>query len=86
MPLTEDDRRAMGERLKIARSLAGLSVRGVAAALPCSKTSVVDWEHGVLPDAPTRARLAELYGVDEERLFAEEHARVAAQRDLLNSA
>lgn len=82
--LSKADRRAMGDRLKAARNLAGYSARSAALEVPCSTTSIVEWEAGrVLPRPETRARLAELYGVDEARLFAEELARVESMRELI---
>lgn len=85
--LTKAGRKAIGKRLRIARILAGLTVRGVAAELGASPTSVVQWEGGeVLPRPETRTRLAKLYKVPEKKLFAEEHARIDAMRELLDSA
>lgn len=61
----------MAERLRAARGLAGLSVRVAAESLEVNVNSVVNWESGMLPHADNRAKLAALYGRDEDDLFAE---------------
>jgi transcriptional regulator with XRE-family HTH domain len=84
--LSKAERAAMAERLKAARYMCGLSIRGAAEALGVNKNSVGDWEHGVLPEPPTRAKLAALYGVDDAVLFAEVAAHEAAAAELLRPA
>jgi transcriptional regulator with XRE-family HTH domain len=84
--LSEPERAAMADRLKAARYRAGLTVRGVAHALDVNANSVIAWEHGALPGTDKREKLAVLYGVDEDTLFAEVAARRAHAEDLLRPA
>lgn len=80
--LSLNERVAMAERLAAARQISGLSLRDVASDLGLSPHAVHQWERGSLPTlAATRARLAELYGVPVERLFAEVESHLAAARD-----
>lgn len=81
--LTTVERTAMGERLRAARDLSGLSLRQIADAIGVSFSSVQEWERGSLPGAEIRSRLAELYAVDGDILFAEFEARVAAAKALI---
>ena len=81
--LTRDERTAMGERLRAARDVSGLSLRQIADATGVSFTTVPEWEHGSLPRPDIRARLADLYDVDEDILFAEYESRVAAAKALI---
>jgi transcriptional regulator with XRE-family HTH domain len=83
--LTEADRRLMGARLKAARALTGLSMRQIAERLGVSKTSVVQWENGILPVARTRHRLARLLRQPERKIWAEEAARLDGLRQLVDS-
>ena len=49
--------------------------------------AVMQWEHGSVPATPeSRAKLAALYGVDEDVLFAETVGRLDAARALLRPA
>lgn len=75
--LSKQDRADMGQRLKAARYTAGITIRGVAAELGVNVASVTQWESGTVPIPETRARLAKLYDLDEDVLFAE----LAAQRE-----
>jgi transcriptional regulator with XRE-family HTH domain len=84
--LSDDNKRAMGERLQAARWVAGLSGRSVAATLGVSPPAVAQWERGTLPGADHRAALAKLYDVDEAVLFAEYEAHLDAARALLRPA
>ena len=84
--LNEGERLTLGPRLRAARDLAGMTLRGVAAELGVSVNSVVQWEHGTLPVEDNRAKLAALYGRDEDVLFAEVAARMDAARALLRPA
>jgi transcriptional regulator with XRE-family HTH domain len=81
--LTRDERASQGDRLKAARDVAGLTMRGVAYKLGVSVNAVTEYEHGSTPPAERRAILADLYGIDEEVLFCEWHARMDAARALL---
>lgn len=79
--LSASERNAMAERLKAARYVAGLTVRGLASALDVNVNSVTAWERGTLPGPENRAKLAARYGVDVDVLFAEvaaQHADAAA--------
>jgi transcriptional regulator with XRE-family HTH domain len=69
--------------MRAARELGGLSLPKVAQAVQVSTNAVVQWEHGSLPSDDLRSAVAELYGVDEQTLFAEYEARLAANRALL---
>jgi transcriptional regulator with XRE-family HTH domain len=73
----------MARRLKAARYLAQKTVRGVATELEVTPASITQWETGTVPVPESRARLAALYGVGEEILFAEVLAHEAAARKLL---
>lgn len=81
--LNRSEREAMAERLEAARYMAGLSIRGVAAELGVHTASVTQWESGSVPVPETRARLAELYGIEEDVLFPELAARRKAAEALL---
>lgn len=81
--LSKRERIVLAGRLKAARNLAGCTVRGVAASLGVNPNSVTQWEHGSVPGPDTRAKLAVLYAVDEDVLFAEVAARKAAAADKL---
>jgi transcriptional regulator with XRE-family HTH domain len=82
--LSKAERDAMGERVRAARSVSGLTLRDVAADLGVSTNSVSQWEHGALPSPAKRAELAHLYDVAEARLFAEYFALVEEARAILN--
>ena len=84
--LTADERSALGDRLRMARNLANLTVRAVAGKFGVSTNTVHHWEHGGLPSDELRPQIAALYGVDEDVLFAEHESRVAAARALLRPA
>ena len=74
----------MGDRLRAARTVAGITTREVAAATGRSKTAVEAWErHGYLPPPPARAVLAEMYRYPESVLFAEYAAHIDAALALL---
>jgi transcriptional regulator with XRE-family HTH domain len=76
--LTSAERRAMGDRLRAARVSRDLAQREVARHTGKSRNAVAAWERvGYVPDASTRAILADLYGMAETRLFAEYHTRRA---------
>lgn len=81
--LEKTERSTMAERLRAARYVAGLTARAVADACDVNINSVIGWEHGSLPTAENRRKLAELYGVYESVLFAEVDARQAAAAALL---
>lgn len=72
----------MGDRVKAARVVAGLTQKQVADKMHRSRHAVIEWEHGVLPDPDTRSALAHLYDADEARLWQEEHARLDGLRAL----
>jgi transcriptional regulator with XRE-family HTH domain len=84
--LTKEERAVLGERLRAARYLAGYTMRAVADSLGVHVQSVVQWEHGAVPAPDNRAKLAALYGVAEDTLFAEVAAYAAAARELLRPA
>jgi transcriptional regulator with XRE-family HTH domain len=84
--LNANERETLGPRLRAARHLANKTLRGVADELDVNVNSVVQWEHGTLPGEENRAKLAALYGVDEDVLFAELAARLDAARALLRPA
>jgi transcriptional regulator with XRE-family HTH domain len=84
--LTPDERVVLGDRLRLARHLAKLTVRAVASEFDVSTNTVNNWEHGGLPADELRPRIAALYGVEENVLFAEYEARVDAARALLKPA
>jgi transcriptional regulator with XRE-family HTH domain len=72
----------MGDRVKAARVVAGLTQKQVADKMHRSRHAVIEWERGVLPDAETRDALALLYAADEAHLWQEEHSRLDGLRDL----
>jgi transcriptional regulator with XRE-family HTH domain len=76
----------MGQRLEAARYMAGYSVRGLADRLDVGKNSITAWERGTLPSAETRAKLAALYDITEDVLFAEVAAQRADAEELLRPA
>lgn len=82
--LTRAERVAFGDRMRAARELAGLSLPKVAAATNVSVNAVVQWEHGSTPNDAIRPVIAELYGVDEDVLFQELEAHMAANRALVH--
>jgi transcriptional regulator with XRE-family HTH domain len=84
--LSKKDRAAMGRRLKAARQMSGKTIRGVAEELGAHVASITQWEAGSVPVAATRARLAELYGIDEKILFAEIEAKRQAAVELLTQS
>lgn len=84
--LDQFERSAMAERLKAARNVADKTIRGVAEEMGVNVNSVVQWERGSVPGPETRARLAALYGIAEDVLFAEVAAREAEARQLLRPA
>jgi transcriptional regulator with XRE-family HTH domain len=84
--LNPAERKSQGERLAAARQVAGETIRSAAEAVGVNVNSVVQWEHGSLPTAENRAKLAALYGVAEATLFAEYEARLTAARALITPA
>lgn len=84
--LNQAERKTQGRRLQAARQLAQKTIRGAAEELGVNANSIVQWEHGTLPTPENRAKLAELYGLDETLLFAELEARLDAARALLRPA
>jgi transcriptional regulator with XRE-family HTH domain len=48
-----------------------------------STNAVAQWERGSMPGADYRPLIAQLYGIDEDLLFAEVAERMAAHRALL---
>lgn len=82
--LSQRERGALGERLRAARYVAGLTIAEVAVRTNVSSNSVMSWEHGSVPQPKTRAELAAVYGVPEEVLFAEVEAKSEAARRLLS--
>lgn len=83
--LNKDERAAMADRLKAARYRADLTLRAVADAIDVNLNSVTAWERGALPGPELRAKLAALYTVDEDVLFAETAARATRADKLLRS-
>jgi transcriptional regulator with XRE-family HTH domain len=83
--LSKTERKAMGRRLKAARYLADKTVRGTAEEMGVKPASITQWESGTVPVPESRARLASLYGVSEEILFAEVLAHEAEARKLLSA-
>jgi transcriptional regulator with XRE-family HTH domain len=81
--LTVEERKQLGDRMRLARHLANLTVRAVAGKFGVSTNTVHHWEHGGLPAAELRPQIASLYGVDEPLLFAEHEARLEEARRLL---
>lgn len=81
--LNRQERVAMGDRLRAARFVTGLTELETAGAVKASRNSVIAWEHGSLPGEVYRLALAELYGVDERLLFAEYYTKVDQARSLL---
>lgn len=55
-------------RLKELRKAAGLGQAEVAERLDVTQSAVSKWEHGCIPLAKYRRKLAKLYGVAEEEL------------------
>jgi transcriptional regulator with XRE-family HTH domain len=84
--LTRAERATMGDRLRAARHVAGLTLREVADTAGVSVNAVEQWEHGSLPQPTLRAGLAQLYGQPEELLFAEHETKMEAARALLRPA
>lgn len=73
--LTTGERRDLGDRLRLARERKGLYHREVAAALGVSRQQVIKWEGAkALPQRESQAKLADLYGLAQEELFAEAFA------------
>ena len=59
-----------GERLRMARKSAGLSLRAAGEKLDVSHTAVLNWEQGKVPFNSARLRkLAKVYGVRVEFFF-----------------
>ncbi len=78
--LNPEERKTMGDRVRAARWAAGLTYLEAAAAVNRNVNSIIRYEHGGLPEAGTRDRLAALYGIEEPVLFAEYKLRAAAVR------
>jgi transcriptional regulator with XRE-family HTH domain len=76
----------MGTRLTAARNNAGLSQAEVAEACGVNINSVFKWENGSVPAPELRAKLAVLYGLEEENLFREYEKAFEANRALLKPA
>jgi len=74
---------ALGDRMRAARELGGFSLPKVAAEIGVSTNAVVQWENGSVPGDTLRPAIAVLYGVEEDILFHEYEARLAANRALL---
>jgi transcriptional regulator with XRE-family HTH domain len=83
--LTKSERKAMAKRLQAARFLAKKTVRGTADEMGVSPASISQWLSGTVPVPESRVRLAEIYGVSEEVLFAEVIAHEAEARKLLSA-
>jgi transcriptional regulator with XRE-family HTH domain len=83
--LTKSERKAMAQRLKAARYLANMTVRGTADEMEVTPASITQWETGTVPVPESRARLAKIYGVSEDILFAEVLAHEAQARKLLSA-
>jgi transcriptional regulator with XRE-family HTH domain len=82
--LTSKDRERIGERVRAARLLCDLSQMQLAGKLGLrTKTSIVHWEHGVIPEPPMRARIAAALDQPAEVLWAEEVARLDSMRATL---
>lgn len=76
--LTAGERRDLGDRLRLARERKGLYHREVAEALGVSRYAVGKWERAAaLPQRESQAKLADLYGMPVEGLFAEAFAALA---------
>jgi transcriptional regulator with XRE-family HTH domain len=95
MAKDEEDRKALGDRLKSARTLVGITQEGVAKALtdggyPTGKAAVSEWEKGRnIPDALVLRRLAKLYETSADALLWDtalttEAVHFGAQFDALN--
>ncbi|HWC39643.1 MAG TPA: helix-turn-helix transcriptional regulator [Acidimicrobiales bacterium] len=84
--LTPQERLAFGQRMRAARELAGLSMTKVADETGVAINAVTQWEKtGATPGIALRPVLAELYGVEEDLLFREYAAHMAANRKLLSA-
>jgi hypothetical protein len=97
MAQPDDERRALGRRLASARTLAGYTLDGAAAALSTKghtigRAAIGAWEVGRnLPDALWLKRIAKLYGTTLDSLVWDESISMeaiqfAAQYDALNEA
>jgi transcriptional regulator with XRE-family HTH domain len=75
-----------GTRLKAAREVMGLTQAEAALKAGVSDVTVQKWEAGSVPGDEARAKLAELYDVDEDTLFAEVAAHRRAAEQLLKPA
>jgi transcriptional regulator with XRE-family HTH domain len=84
--LTPKERVLFGNRMRAARELAGLSMNSVARSTGVAVNAVAQWEHGSTPNDALRPVLADLYEVEEDLLFRELAAHVAANRALLRPA
>jgi len=69
--------------MRAAREVGGYSLPQVSKKLGVTSNSVVQWERGSIPNDELRPAIAALYGVDEQILFHEYEARMAANRALL---
>ncbi len=59
------DRQILGERIRAARELRGLSQQAVAHSFGCARETVSNWERGERGiEAPELARLARVFDVD----------------------
>ena len=83
--LTSAERETMGDRVRAARCVAGLTIRDIGTDLGVTPNSVSQWEHGSLPGAIHRAKLAKLLGFPETKLFAEHHAMITKARALIEA-
>lgn len=81
---SEDDRKALGGRLRSARTLKGLTIDAIAGELtargyPISKQAVGHWETGKnVPDAIWLKRLAKFYGTTLDALAWDEAISIEA--------
>ncbi len=82
--LDKAERAVMGERVRAARHLSGLTLRQVADKTGVTTNAVVSWEQGTLPRPELRATVADLYQLPEVKLFAEYFAHLADLRKLVS--
>lgn len=97
MASLDQDKKALGGRLRAARKLRGLTLEAVAAHLtemgkPTTKAAVGHWETGTnVPDSLILRRLAKLYRTTADALLWDdsismEAIQIAAEYDALDEA